>query len=109
MLEISEAQLEEVTRLLESRLSHVKAFAFGSRVVGWPFGSGPRPHSDPDIGLLGLNRDDDVALAHLRADLEESDLPWRGDLSRMEDLPQALREMIGQCGIQISTQIAHQD
>lgn len=108
MLELSKGQLDEVTRLLASRLPHVKAVAFGSRVVGWPFGSGARQHSDLDIALSGLRPGDDAALAHLRADLEESDLPWRVDLSRTEDLPDALRELIGRRGIRIPRPVTHQ-
>ena len=36
----------------------------------------------------------DLALAELRADLEDSALPWRADVSLAQDLPVSLRQMV---------------
>ncbi len=87
-----------VARLLANRLPHATAMAFGSRVPGWPFGRGAKPHSDLDMALWGLRAGDDLALAHLRADLEESNLPWRVDLTEASDLPAPLRELVISAG-----------
>lgn len=99
MLDITTAQQEEVQRLLHQRLPNVAAIAFGSRVVNWPFGRGPKPYSDLDIALFGLTSADALALAHLRSDLEESSLPWRVDLTDANDLPPALRELVARKGV----------
>lgn len=95
-------QMVLVQRLLAQRLPHVRVLAFGSRVAGWPFGRGPKPYSDLDLALWGLTKDDDRALAHLRADLEESDLPWRVDLCDALDLPVALRQLVEGKGLALA-------
>ena len=46
MLDITPAQQGLILDLLQLRLPHVNALAFGSRVAGWPFGRGPKPYSD---------------------------------------------------------------
>lgn len=99
MLDLTEAQREAVLKLLQQRLPHATGMAFGSRVAGWPFGQGAKPYSDLDIALWGLSPSDDKALAHLRADLEDSRLPWRVDLSNAQDLPAALRERVQRHGV----------
>ena len=91
MLEVPASHLALVLSLLQRRLSHCTAVAFGSRVSGWPGGVCAKPYSDLDIALWGLLPTDDLALAHLRADLEESMLPWHVDLSKAQDLPDTLR------------------
>ena len=99
MLDIAAAQQEEVQRLLRRRLPNAAAIVFGSRVAGWPFGRGPKPYSDLDIALFGITQRDDQALAHLRADLEESPLPWRVDISDAIDLPPPLRKLVERHGV----------
>ena len=99
MLEVTAAQLAQIQHLLEQRLPHTAAIAFGSRVTDWPFGRGSKTYSDLDIALLGLAQTDLPALAHLRADLEESSLPWRVDISDVNDLPPALRVLVEQHGV----------
>lgn len=102
MLEVAPEQRNLLMGLLRRRLPHVKAMAFGSRVAGWPFGRGAKPYSDLDIALFGLLPSDVQALAHLRADLEESTLPWRVDLSDAADLPPDLRSLIVQSGVAVT-------
>ncbi|MDP2368766.1 nucleotidyltransferase family protein [Rhodoferax sp.] len=102
MLDITAAQQAQVQCLLQQRLPHTMALAFGSRVVDWPFGRGPKPYSDLDIALFGLVQADAQALAHLRADLEESPLPWRVDISDANDLPPALRELVERQGVRLT-------
>lgn len=99
MLDITATQQALVQQALKLRLPGTTALAFGSRVTGWPFGRGPKPHSDLDIVLFGLGQNNALDVAHLRADLEESPLPWRVDISDANDLPPALRELVAQRGV----------
>lgn len=94
MLDATPAQRAQILTLLQRRVPHLRALAFGSRVAQWPFGNGAKPYSDLDIALWGVTRADDLALAHLRADLEESALPWRVDVCDADDLPPALRDLV---------------
>ncbi|MDO8252366.1 MAG: nucleotidyltransferase domain-containing protein [Rhodoferax sp.] len=98
-VDLTAQQQVQIERLLGLRLPHVTAVAFGSRVAGWPFGRGAKTYSDLDIALWGLRATDDKALAHLRADLEDSALPWRVDLSDANDLPTPLRELVERHGV----------
>lgn len=99
MLELADTELQQIQHLLAQRLPHVSAVAFGSRIKGWPAGHRSKPYSDLDIALWGVRPGDDIALAHLRADLEESRLPWRVDLSLMQDLPASVRQDIERHGV----------
>lgn len=99
MLDIDPSQQAFVHACIRHRLPHATARAFGSRVAGWPFGRGAKLYSDLDIALFDLGSCDHTALAHLRADLEESALPWRVDLSQAEDLPEPLRTLVEQHGV----------
>lgn len=98
LLDITPAQRQQVQDLLARRLPGVTALAFGSRVAGWPYGSAAKPCSDLDLALFGLAPSDDLALAHLRADLEDSALPWRVDITDARDLPPGLFTLVAQHG-----------
>lgn len=104
MLDVSANHRALVLGLIRQRLPHCTAMAFGSRVAGWPSQGAAKRYSDLDIALWGLSPTDDVALAHLRADLEESALPWRVDLSRQQDLRDALRDQMLLLGAQLQVQ-----
>ncbi|MBK9444467.1 MAG: nucleotidyltransferase domain-containing protein [Comamonadaceae bacterium] len=106
MLELDPAQQQLIQRLLAHRLPQVTAIAFGSRVAGWQFGLNPKPYSDLDMALWGLRPADDIALANLRADLEECPLPWRVDISDANDLPSSLRDRIERYGVCLQDQPA---
>lgn len=108
LLEVSAAQLAHVQRLLQQRLPNTVAIAFGSRVINWPFGRGSKTYSDLDIALLGLVQTDLPALAHLRADLEESPLAWRVDISDANDLPRGLRVLVEQRGVLLQGKLVSQ-
>lgn len=94
MLDISPAQAALVMQLLDARLPGITAMAFGSRVSGWPFRRRSKPYSDLDIALWGMGSNHDLALAHLRADLDDSSLPWQVDLTCADDLSDTLRELV---------------
>jgi hypothetical protein len=109
MIDITADQQALILSLLNTRLPKTTAIAFGSRVDHWPFGRGSKPYSDLDIALFGLTPADALALAHLRADLEESALPWRVDISDASDLPSALQALVGQYGVALQDTPAAQD
>ncbi|MCK9215788.1 MAG: nucleotidyltransferase domain-containing protein [Rhodoferax sp.] len=104
MLELAATQLQQIQHLLAQRLPHVYAVAFGSRIKGWPSGHGSKPYSDLDIALWGVRSVDDIALANLRSDLEESSLPWRVDVNLAQDLPASLRQLIERHGVTLHGQ-----
>jgi predicted nucleotidyltransferase len=60
-----------------------------------------KPWSDLDLVLLGEQPASDLALAETRADFEESDLPFRVDLSEWRDLPASLRQHITEQGVSV--------
>lgn len=98
-LTASEQQL--LLELLQKHLPGREVRVFGSRVAGWPASRGLKPTSDLDLAVSG--RPGDLALAELRADLEESDLPWRVDVCLLDDLPPALRELARCSGVLLAT------
>lgn len=83
MLDLSAHQLALVRALLRQRFPHRTVRAFGSRVAG-----GARPFSDLDLVIMGPDPVPDLDMALLRADFEDSDLPFQVDLLEERDLPQ---------------------
>ena len=94
MLDLPARHLTVVLDLIRQRLPHCTAIAFGSRVSQWPTDGIRKKYSDLDIAVWGLQASDDLALAHLRADFEDSALPWRVDLSDARDLSDALCALV---------------
>lgn len=84
MLNLTPTQLAIVRGLLARHVPDREVRAFGSRVTGRA-----RRWSDLDLVVMGPEALPDLALAHLRADLEDSDLPFRVDLLEARDLPLA--------------------
>ena len=109
-LDIAQPQLDLVLGLLSSRLPDAIVFAFGSRVRNWPFGRGSKPYSDLDLAIWPAtprNAGLDLALAELKADLEDSALPWRVDVSLAQDLSVSLRQMVLQHGVGLQRAAEH--
>lgn len=86
MLDLTSDQLETVRKILARHLPDRRVCAFGSRVTGraWRY-------SDLDLLVMGSEPIPDLALASLRADFEDSDLPFRVDVIEERDLPPASR------------------
>jgi predicted nucleotidyltransferase len=82
MLELSPSQRDTVRRILARHVPEREVRAFGSRVTGraWRY-------SDLDLVVMGAEPLPDLTLADLRADFEDSDLPFRVDLLEARDLP----------------------
>lgn len=89
MLELTTEQLQSVRALLRARLPGRQVRAFGSRVEGRA-----RPHSDLDLVVLGEEPLPALVLAQLRADFEDSDLPFQVDLVSWADLPPSMQQHI---------------
>lgn len=98
-LHLTPAELTLLRQLLAHHLPGLAWHVFGSRVAGWPGSRGLKPHSDLDLAVSG--RPTDLTLAELRADLEESDLPWRVDVCLLDELPAALRELVQRHGVML--------
>lgn len=91
-MHVSAAELSLLQAMLARHLPGMSLWAYGSRVAGWPGSRGLKSHSDLDLAVLG--QPSDLAMATLRADLEDSDLPWRVDLTPFDALPPSMRELI---------------
>lgn len=101
ILDIAPQHLTVITEALAHRLPNIRVRAFGSRVQGWPFGRGSKPYSDLDLAVWTSGSGVDLPLAELRADFEESALPWRVDVTLARDLPEALRELVATDGVDL--------
>jgi uncharacterized protein len=90
MLDLTPEQLATVRGVLARRIPEREVRAFGSRVTGraWRY-------SDLDLVVMGDAPLPELTLAHLRADFEESDLPFRVDVVEQRDLPAAWPEAQG--------------
>lgn len=93
MIDLAPHHREIVTRILQEHFPNRQTRAFGSRANGRA-----KPWSDLDLVILGEQPVNDLDLAEARADFEESDLPFRVDLSVWRDLPDSLHREIGECG-----------
>ena len=104
-LQIKAADRDIVQRLLAQHLPGCTVIAFGSRVSSWPGAAGIKPASDLDLAVDG--QPGDLPLAALRADLDDSDLPWRVDVCLLADLPPSLRQLIARHGRTLYPPLPH--
>ena len=96
MLDLNPEYLQQLRAILSRRLPRREVRAFGSRVTGRA-----KPHSDLDLVAMGDVPVDDLSLAELHADLDDSDLPFRVDVVIWPDAPPHLREAIRRASILI--------
>lgn len=88
MIDLAPEHRAIVESILSRRLPGRKVLAFGSRAKGRA-----RKHSDLDLAIVGP-APDDLTLAELRLDFEESDLPFKVDVLVLDDLePRWRREV----------------
>lgn len=90
--------LRLIQHILAARLPARELRAFGSRMRGRA-----KPAADLDLAVTGDERIPDVVLRELRADFDESDLPFRVDVLAWRDAPSGLREVITREGVEIQT------
>lgn len=98
MLDLAPEHLRLIQRMLAARVPGREVRAFGSRVRGRA-----KPTADLDLVVMGEERIPDLVQAELRADFEESDLPFRVDVLSWRETPPGLREVISMEGIAIQT------
>ena len=91
MLELKQAEIAIVRDLLKRRLPGHEVRAFGSRTTGRA-----KRYSDLDLVVMTDTVLPERELSELRADLEESDLPFRVDIVAWGELPEAIRTQIVQ-------------
>lgn len=101
MLDVTPDHLHLVRRILAERLPGREVRAFGLRVRGRA-----KPTADLDRVVMGEEQIPDLIQAELRADFEESDLPFRVDLLAWRDAPASLRAVIEREGLEIQAAIA---
>jgi len=75
MIDLRPAELATTREILRRHLRDHRVVAFGSRCTGKA-----RKHSDLDLALIGDAPVPAAALARLRSDFDESDLPFRVDV-----------------------------
>ena len=90
MLHLTDAETEELGRILERHLPGTEVWAFGSRVSG----KNLKPFSDLDLAVISdppltLSR-----LATLQAAFAESTLPFRVDIVDLASIEPAFRKDI---------------
>ena len=88
-VQLSEAELAEVCRVLRRFVPDAKVWAFGSRVRG-----GSRPYSDLDLAIEGGQPLSLETMADLTAAFDEADLPFKVDLVDWATVAPSFRRII---------------
>jgi len=83
---LTEAELRTIKQVLASLAPHHQAMAFGSRVRAGAEAATLKAHADLDIALVGPPLEPHDMFV-LRDAFSESDLPFRVDISMLDDLP----------------------
>ena len=89
MLDLTPEELALLPAILSRRLPDAEVRAFCSRLTGRA-----KPYPELDLVVMGDAPVDDLTLAGLPADLEESDLPFRVDVVLWASASPSLREAI---------------
>jgi predicted nucleotidyltransferase len=89
MIKITPAQLQTVTAILTRNVPGARVLVFGSRVSGTP-----KDYSDLDIAVVAKEKLDIAAIAKLREDFAESDLPFRVDALDWHSISPEFRKII---------------
>ena len=90
---LTEDELRTVTQVLASFAPLHQAMAFGSRVRTGAHAATLKAHADLDIALVGPPLEPHDMFA-LRDAFSESDLPFRVDISMLDDLPPQWRGFV---------------
>ena len=89
MIDLKPAHLKIVKAILQKHLAGVEIRAFGSRVT-----ETAKEWSDLDLALVSEKKLSLTAIGNLRADLAESDLPFRVDILDWHDISPEFRKLI---------------
>ncbi|MBF0622445.1 MAG: nucleotidyltransferase domain-containing protein [Magnetococcales bacterium] len=87
-IDISEHHYNLLCKLLAEHIPDIHVWAYGSRINGTA-----RSHSDLDL-VVFLPPDQQKKIFQLREAFEESDLPFRIDLHRWDELPSTFHRTI---------------
>lgn len=88
MIDITVEQRNTICYLLKHHLPNTAAWAYGSRVK-----LTSQPQSDLDL-VVFIGKEQRNRVLSLREALEESDLPFRVDLSIWDEVPDSFRKQI---------------
>mgnify|MGYP000529987246 FL=1 len=90
MIDIDTASLTEIKSILQANLArNIKIYAFGSRAKGTA-----RKHSDLDLLLKAESPIPLQTLYSLQEDFEESDIPYRIDISDWNKISDEFKQCI---------------
>ena len=97
MIDVSAEQLAVIRAILDARVPGCKVLAFGSRANGRA-----RKHSDLDLVVVGNTRLAFRTLAFLRADFEESTLPFRVEVLDWHRISESFRAVIDKSAVPLT-------
>jgi len=89
MIDVTPKQLGIILNILKKNISGVEARAFGSRITGKY-----KDYSDLDIAVMGKEKLSDDIFYALKADFEESDLPFRVDVLDWHRISEEFKQVI---------------
>lgn len=89
MIEVADEHLQSIKEILRRAVPQCEVRAFGSRVQG-----SAKKHSDLDLALIGPTELSLAQLAQLRAQFEESDIPFRVDFVDWATIDDSFRAII---------------
>ena len=104
MLDVEPRHLDEIRRILAARAPGLEVRAFGSRAKGRP-----KPYSDLDLAVVGIEDRGPDALRLLREAFEESELPFRVDVVDWMSVSEGFRRAIADDCLVIQSAAASSD
>jgi type I restriction enzyme S subunit len=90
MIKASATQLDLIRKILRERVPEAEVRVFGSRITELT-----KNYSDMDIVIVGKKSLSPRILALLKADFEESDLPFRVDILDWYKISEEFKKVIG--------------
>jgi predicted nucleotidyltransferase len=99
-MDIRPDHLEIVKRILAEFAPDSEAFVFGSRAAG-----PAKPHSDLDLAIKGNKALDKNVLRELRSAFEESDLPYRVDITDLTVTKEEFKRIIEKQAVLLKTMV----
>ncbi|MDO8526890.1 MAG: nucleotidyltransferase domain-containing protein [Deltaproteobacteria bacterium] len=89
MIDVSPSDLKLIQKILQKHVPTTEVRVFGSRVTGKA-----KPHSDLDLAIVGKEKIPSTTLSLLKADFEESDLPFRVDVLDWNSISNTFQNLI---------------
>jgi len=90
-MDIPKEHLKTILELLKKHVPGIEVRAFGSRVNG-----NAKPHSDLDIALMTSEPLSPSAMAQLKAEFSESNLPFKVDVLDWATISDGFKALINQ-------------